>query len=229
MATQDASKPFPLSPEVAEQTFIQRVYNWMGAGLALTGLIAYWASTQIALMQMLMGGLFWILVLAELGIVIWLSAMINKISAQAATIGFLVYSALNGLTLSYIFLVYTGASIASTFFIAAGTFASVSMFGWMTKTNLTSLGGYFLMALIGLIIASVVNFFVKSTIFDLILSYAGVGLFIGLTAYDTQKLKQIHQNGLNATHQTAIMGALALYLDFINMFLYLLRIFGKRK
>lgn len=214
---------------VAEQTFIQQVYQWMAAGLALTGILAMWAANTEWVLRGLLGGGFLVLMLVELGIVIWLSASILKISAQAATAGFLVYSALNGVSLCYIFLVYTGASIATTFFITAGTFAAVSVFGWVTKSDLTSLRGFLFMALIGVLIASVVNIFLKSTALDWIVSYAGVALFIGLTAYDTQQLKYIHQQGSGATGQMAIMGALKLYLDFINMFLFLLRIFGRRR
>ncbi len=214
---------------VAEQTFMRQVYQWMAAGLLLTGFVAQWAAGTEWVLRSMLGGGFLVLMLVELGIVIWLSASILKISAQAATAGFLVYSALNGLSLCYIFLVYTGASIATTFFITAGTFAAVSVFGWVTKSDLTSLRGYLIMGLFGVLIATLVNIFLKSTALDLFLSYAGVAVFIGLTAYDTQQLKQIHQNGSGATGQIAIMGALKLYLDFINMFLFLLRLFGRRR
>lgn len=200
----------------------------MAVGLALTGFVAMWASTQMGVMHALMGGGFWILMLAELGVVIALSASINKISALTATLGFLLYAALNGLSFSFIFLVYTGTSISNVFFMTAGTFAAVSMFGWATKADLTSLAGFFTMALIGVIIASVVNMFLHSAPLYWIISYAGLALFIGLTAYDVQRLKNIHQNG-GASDQVAILGALILYLDFINLFLYLLRIFGRRK
>ena len=211
-----------------EQTFIQRVYQWMAAGLAVTGLVAYGVSTNPGLMKALAGGAFLVVALIELGIVFWLSASINKISAQAAMIGFLAYSALNGLTLSFIFLAYTGISIATTFFITAGSFAAVSLFGWMTKTDLTSLGGYLFMALIGVLIGSFVNIFFHSPAFYWLLTYASLAVFIGLTAYDTQRLKDIYRAGAS-TEQSAIMGALRLYLDFINMFLLLLRLFGRRR
>ena len=224
------SDSFSFNPQTALQSYIQKVYQWMAAGLSVTGFIAYWASGNLELMRALMGGAFWILAIAEIGLVWWLSASILKISAQAATIAFMTYSLLNGLTMSYIFLAYTGASIASTFLICAATFASVSVFGWVTKTDLSSLRGFFFMALIGLIIASLINVFFQSPMFNWIISYAGVGIFIGLTAYDTQRLKEIHTSGRGeASGQLAIMGALMLYLDFINMFIYLLRIFGKRR
>ena len=224
----DPTGSFPF-PQEAVQTFIQRVYQWMAAGLALTGFVAAWAATQPGVLRALVGGGFLLLMLVELGLVIWLSASITKISPAAATTGFLVYSALNGLTLSFIFVVYTGASIASTFFITAGTFAGVSIFGWVTKSDLSSLGGYLMMGLIGVILASVVNFFFHSPVLYWILTYAGLAVFIGLTAYDTQRLKEIHQTGAGATDQIAILGALRLYLDFINMFLLLLRLFGRKR
>lgn len=222
--------PNEFSPAVTrEQTFIQRVYQWMSAGLALTGGVAYMASGNLELMKFLMGGAFIVLMIAELALVWWLSASIMKISAQAATAAFLIYSALNGLTLSYIFLAYTGASVASTFFITAASFAGVSLFGWVTKSDLSSLRGYFMMGLIGFLVATIVNIFFQSPTFYWILTYFGVALFIGLTAYDTQQLKQIHRQGGAAPEQMAIIGALKLYLDFINLFLLLLRLFGRRR
>lgn len=220
------SMPFPRS---TEQTFIQRVYQWMAAGLSLTGFVAYWAAGTESVMKLMLGPGFIVAMLVELGIVIWLSASIRKISAQAAITGFLIYSAINGLTMSYVFLIYTGASIAYTFFITAASFAAVSFFGWVTKTDLTSLGGFFLMGIIGLIIGSVVNMFLQAPVLYWFLTYAGVALFIGLTAYDVQKLKRMHQSGAEIGDQLAIFGALQLYLDFVNMFIYLLRIFGKRR
>lgn len=225
MNQQNSYSPYAL----AQQGFIQRVYQWMAAGLALTGFVALWASGNIEVMKALHGGLFLPLMLVELGIVWWLSSQALKLSPTAATMGFLVYSGLNGLTLSYIFLAYTQASIASTFFITAGSFAGISLFGWTTKSDLTSLRGFLMMGLIGFLIASVVNIFFQSPAFYWILTYAGVALFIGLTAYDTQALKQIHQRSEGASDQLAILGALKLYLDFINLFLLLLRLFGRRR
>ena len=210
------------------QTFIQRVYQWMAIGLVLTGFTAYGAASNMGLMRALAGGGFLLLMIAEIGLVIWLSASILKISVQAATIGFLVYSFLNGLTLSFIFLAYTGASIANTFFITAASFAGVSLFGWATKTDLSSLRGYLVMGLIGVIAASFVNLFFHNPVFEWILSYVGLAVFIGLTAADTQRLKALHQSG-GALEQIAILGALQLYLDFVNMFLLLLRLFGRRR
>ncbi len=218
-----------LSFERAEQSFMQRVYQWMATGLALTGAIAAWIGGNPALVQALAGGWFFVFIIVELGIVFWLSSQIMRISAQTAITGFLVYSALNGVTLSFIFLVYSGASIASTFFITAGTFAAVSLYGWTTKADLTSMGSFLFMGLIGVIIASVVNLFFRSPALYWIITYIGLAVFIGLTAYDTQRLKQIHHSAQGSSQQLAVLGALKLYLDFINMFLLLLRIFGRRR
>lgn len=214
---------------VAEQSYMRQVYQWMAAGLVLTGFMAYWGASNLTLLRALAGGGFLVLMLVELGLVFWLTASIMKISAQAAVTGFLVYSALNGLSMCFIFAVYTGASIASTFFIAASTFAAVSLFGWTVKGDLTSVRGFLFMGLIGVLIASAVNIFLKSTPLDWIISYVGLAVFIGLTAYDTQQLKYIHQSGSGSTSQLAILGALRLYLDFINMFMLLLRLFGRRR
>ena len=208
---------------------MQRVYQWMAMGLALTGLAAFITIGSPSLLSFLLHGGMWVLFIAEFVLVVWLSASIQKISAQAATIGFLAYSVLNGITLSSIFLVYTAASISSTFFITAMTFAGVSVYGWVTKQDLTSVGSFCGMALWGVIIASIVNMFFHAPAFNWIVSYCGVAVFIGLTAYDTQRLKAIHQGMTNAPEQIAIIGALMLYLDFINMFLFLLRIFGRRR
>ncbi|MFH1799546.1 MAG: Bax inhibitor-1/YccA family protein [Candidatus Omnitrophota bacterium] len=223
------NQPFSYSQEAVFSNFMQRVYQWMAMGLALTGLAAFVTLGNPALLRFLLHGGMWLLFIAELVLVIWLSASIRKISAQAATLGFLAYSVLNGITLSSIFLVYTAASISSTFFITAMTFAGVSLYGWVTKQDLTSVGSFCGMALWGVIIASIVNMFFHAPAFNWIVSYFGVAVFIGLTAYDTQRLKAIHQNMSNAPEQLAIFGALMLYLDFINMFLFLLRIFGRRQ
>ncbi|HPW77627.1 MAG TPA: Bax inhibitor-1/YccA family protein [Candidatus Omnitrophota bacterium] len=208
--------------------FMQRVYLWMTLGLGLTGLAAFATLLSPGFLQFLLKGGMWLFFIAELILVFWISANIQRLSMQAASILFLAFSALNGVSLSGIFLAYTASSIAMTFFIAAGTFAGVSIYGWVTKQDLTSVGSFCGMALWGLIIASIVNIFFQTPTFYWILSYAGVAVFIGLTAYDTQKLKMIHQNARAVPGQIAIFGALTLYLDFINMFLYLLRIFGRR-
>lgn len=219
----------PSQSRTLVQGFIQRVYQWMAAGLAVTGAVAYAASGNMEFMKALYGGLIWVLILAELGLVIWLTSQAMRLSAAAATTGFLIYSALNGLNLAFIFLVYTHASIGTVFFLAAATFAGVSLYGWTLKEDLSSLRSFLVMGLLGLILASVVNIFLRSSALDWILSYVGVGLFIGLTAYDTQKLKAIHASDPEARESLAVVGALTLYLDFINLFLFLLRIFGRRR
>ena len=230
----------PLTP-TAEETqlrvnaFVRSVYNWMGIGLALTGLLAFYVSGSETAIRFIFGNkvVFYGLIIGELVLVLLLSARIEKIQASTATALFLLYSALNGATLSFIFLAYTKSSIASTFFICAATFTACSVFGWVTKRDLTSLGSFMFMGLIGIIIASVVNMFIKSNSMSMIISYIGVLVFVGLTAYDTQKIKTIavSQPDMNAAvaRKGAIIGALALYLDFINLFLMMLRIFGNRE
>jgi hypothetical protein len=226
---QQENKPFAYSQDTVFSNFMQRVYQWMAMGLALTGLVSFLTLQSVGLLKFLLHGGLWVFFIAELVIVFWLSASIKKISAQAAALGFFVYATLNGITISTLLLVYTAASVSMTFFITAMTFAGVSLYGWATKKDLTSVGSFCFMGLIGLIIASVVNMFFYSTITNLILSYLGVAIFIGLTAYDTQRLKAIHRNTPDAPEQLAIFGALMLYLDFINMFLWLLQIFGRRR
>jgi FtsH-binding integral membrane protein len=176
--------------------------------------------------------LFWGLIIAELALVFAVSGAINRLSLATATLLFVLYSVVNGATLSVIFLAYSMPAIIQTFFITAGTFGVMALVGYTTKTDLTSLGKLLFMALIGLVIATVVNMFVGSTGFDYILSYVGVLIFVGLTAYDTQKIKQMCQLAPDAgehMQKLALLGALSLYLDFINLFLYLLRIFGNNK
>ncbi|OFZ67574.1 MAG: hypothetical protein A2328_09425 [Bdellovibrionales bacterium RIFOXYB2_FULL_36_6] len=218
---------------VKTNSFIRSVYNWMAIGLALTGFTAYYVAQNETLMQLIFGtpGLLMILIIAELGFVFFLSARIQKVEASTATALFVVYSILNGITLSFIFITYTSASIVSTFLICSITFLACSVYGMITKKDLTSLGGFMFMGLIGIIIASIVNIFLKSSGMQMIISYIGVIVFIGLTAYDTQKLKNmavtIPDSATGAMiRKGAIMGALTLYLDFINLFIMLLRIFG---
>ena len=220
-------------PQVRVNSFIQSVYNWMAVGLGLTGFTAFFVANSPTMMQLIFGNqlLFFGLIIAELVLVFTISARVGKMQASTATGLFLLYAVLNGLTLSVIFLAYTASSIASTFFICAGTFLACSIYGMMTKRDLTSMGGFLMMGLIGIIIASVVNMFVQSSGMALIISYIGVLVFVGLTAYDTQKLKNMamtQPDGLDAAvvRKGAIIGALSLYLDFINLFLMLLRIFG---
>ncbi|MFH1977152.1 MAG: Bax inhibitor-1/YccA family protein [Pseudomonadota bacterium] len=216
--------------------FIRSVYNWMGIGLALTGLIAYYVSTDISIQNLIFGNklVFFGLIIGELALVFFISARIGKITASTATSLFILFAALNGATLSSIFLVYTSSSITTTFFICSATFISCSIYGMTTKRDLTSVGGFMTMGLIGIIIASVVNIFIRSSAMDMIISYIGVIVFVGLTAYDTQKLKHMaiaQPEGLDSgvIRKGTILGALTLYLDFINLFLMLLRILGNRK
>jgi FtsH-binding integral membrane protein len=214
--------------------FVRSVYNWMFIGLALTGFIAWFASGNEAIRQLVFGNrmILILLIIGELGLVFAISGMINKMSAGTATGLFVLYSSLNGITLSLIFRIYTPASIASTFFICAATFLACSIYGWTTKRDLTSVGGFFVMGLIGIIIASLVNMFIRSPAMYYIIGYIGVIVFVGLTAYDTQKIKNMalaQPDGLDGgvIRKGAILGALSLYLDFINLFLMLLRIFGQ--
>ena len=220
--------------EVQVNEFVRSVYNWMAIGLGLTGLIALYVSGNDTIRQLVFGNrmIFFVLIIAELGLVFSISGMVNRMSAGTATTLFLAYSGLNGVTLSFIFMVYTAASIVSTFFICAATFLACSVYGWTTKKDLTSWGGFLTMGLIGIIIASLVNMFIRSGAMNMIISYIGVIVFVGLTAYDTQKLKSMalaQPAGLDGgvIRKGAILGALSLYLDFINLFLMLLRIFGQ--
>jgi uncharacterized protein len=225
--------------EVRVNDFVRSVYNWMFIGLALTGFIAYYISkdgTDGAIYHMIVANriIFFALIIAELGLVFSISGLINRMSASTATGLFVLYSALNGATLSLIFLVYTPGSIAGAFFACSATFLACSIYGWTTKRDLTSMGSFFMMGLFGIIIASLVNLFMKSSALSMIISYIGVLVFVGLTAYDTQKLKNMastQPDGLDGAviRKGAILGALSLYLDFINLFLMLLNIFGQRR
>jgi len=214
--------------------YLTKVYNWMAIALLLTGIVAYVTSQSEAMVQAIFGSkiLFFGIIIGELALVGYISARIHKLSSYNATLLFLAYTVLNGLTMAVIFLAYTSASIASTFMITAGTFGIMSIYGYFTKSDLTKIGNLAFMALIGIIIASVVNMFMQSEMMSWVISYLGVAIFIGLTAYDTQKLKRIAINGFEneeSMEKNAILGALTLYLDFINLFLFLLRILGNRK
>jgi FtsH-binding integral membrane protein len=222
--------------QVMVNTFVRSVYNWMAIGLALTGIVAFYIVNSPSIMGLIFGNqlIFFGLIIGELALVFSISARVHKMQASTATALFVLYAALNGATLSVIFLAYTKSSIASTFFICAGTFVACSIFGWTTKRDLTSFGGFLFMGLIGIIIASLVNLFIRSSAMYMLISYIGVFVFVGLTAYDTQKLKNMaltQPAGLEAgvVRKGAILGALSLYLDFINLFLMLLRIFGSRR
>lgn len=212
---------------------MRKVYVWMTMALAITGICAYGVATSPSIMGMIFANsmTIWVLFIVELGLVFYTTARINKLSLTTATTLFIIYSALNGVTLSSIFLVYSMTSIAKVFFITAGTFGAMATYGYFTKTDLSKIGNILFMALIGLILATVVNIFMKSAMFDMILSYVGVAIFVGLTAWDSQKIKRMLAMQVDMSEgaqKIALVGALSLYLDFINLFLYLLRIFGSR-
>lgn len=209
--------------------FMNQVYAWMAAGLALTAVVAWFVSTQPQIMASLHGPLIWILLIAELVLVMAISAAINRISAAAATALFMLYAGLNGVTLSGIFLLYAHGTIFGAFIASAAMFAAVSVWGFFTQSDLSMVGRLAFMALIGIIVASVVNFFLHSVAMTWIISYIGVAVFIGLTAYDTQRLKMIGQQtagNVAMANRLAISGALMLYLDFLNLFLFILTILG---
>jgi FtsH-binding integral membrane protein len=210
-----------------ERTFIRSVYAWMFAGLLLTAGAAWWVVESTAMQKLIFGNraMPWVLMLVELGLVMFLSFRITKMSAGTAASTFLVFSLLNGLTLSSIFFVYTRADIFQAFLTAAGMFGAMSIYGMVTKRDLTSWGSFFFMGLIGVIICSVINIFLKSSALGFAISLIGVFVFLGLTAYDTQKLKA-YATAPELRENLAVYGALALYLDFINLFLMLLRLFG---
>lgn len=231
----DRSSVSVLSEEmkIAQANYLSKVYIWMALALSVTGLCAYYVASTPSFAEIIIGNriLFYGLIIAELGLVVYLSARINKISSNTAVMLFMLYSVLNGATLSIIFLVYTAASISTTFFITAGTFVVMSALGYYTKTDLTRFGQILIMLLIGVIIASIVNFFMANETLYWIVSYVGVAIFVGLIAYDTQKIKSYFfeaEGDEEMLKKISILGALTLYLDFINLFLFLLRFFGRR-
>lgn len=214
--------------------FMTKVYGWMGLALLVTALMAWYVAHSEAAISFIFGNsaVFYGLIIAELVLVFTVSAAINKLSVTAASILFIVYSLVNGATLSVIFLVYTSESIATTFCITGATFGAMSLYGLLTKKDLSGWGNLLFMALIGLIIATIVNIIWANSALYWITTYAGILIFVGLTAYDTQKLKNLSlriEGDSTAAMKYSILGALTLYLDFINLFLYLLRLFGRRK
>ena len=219
--------------QLRQSSIISQVYAWMTAGLLVTGAVAAYTANSPSLLQLIFGNPFgiWVLFIAQIAMVLGLSAGIGRLAPATATALFIVYAALNGLTMAAIFLVYTRTSIASTFFITASTFGVMSLYGYTTKRDLTRIGSLLFMALIGLILASLVNFFLKSTALYWIITYAGVLIFVGLIAWDTQKIKRLSTQATDeiSARRIAILGSLMLYLDFINLFLFLLRIFGRRR
>lgn len=218
--------------DVGLREYMLRVYNYMASGLALTGIVAYSVASSQTAMQMIFGsGLFWLVALSPLAFILVLSFGINKMQASTAQIVFWVFSAVMGLSLASIFIVYTQTSIARVFFITAGTFAGMSLYGYTTKRDLTGVGSFLFMGLIGIIIASLVNLFLQSTALHFVISVIGVLVFVGLTAYDTQKIKLMYleSDAAETATKKAIMGAVTLYLDFVNLFMMLLHLFGQRR
>ena len=232
---QDSLRTMSVDSVAAEQQrFMVRVYNWMTAGLAITGFMAFYVSNNETIMNIIFGNPIMpiVLMIAQIGLVFWLASRVMQMSASLATGVFLLYAGLTGVTFSFIFVVYTSASITSTFLVTAGTFGAMSLYGYTTKKDLTSWGSFLFMGLIGIIIASVVNMFMQSNMMHMIITYAGVLIFVGLTAYDTQKIKEMNILGNEGTDEDtkeAVRGALTLYLDFINLFLMLLRLMGDRR
>ena len=223
-----------LTMSQAFPVLMRKVYVWMTLALAITGFTAYAVANSPGILQTIYTNqiLFWGLIIGEFALVFGVSAAINKLSLTTATLMFILYSVINGALLSYIFLYYTASSVATVFFITAGTFAAMAIVGYTTKTDLSSMGKILFMALIGLIIATIVNIFIKSDGLTMILSYVGVLIFVGLTAWDSQKINQMLLQAPDAgegAQKLALLGALTLYLDFINLFIYLLRIFGRRE
>ena len=217
-----------------QQRFMVRVYNWMTAGLGITGFMAFYISNSPAIMNIIFGNPIMpiALIITQIGLVFWLATRVMQMSASKATGVFMLYAGLTGITFSAIFMAYTTASIFSTFLVTAGTFGAMSLYGYTTKKDLTSWGSFLFMGLIGIIIASLVNMFMQSSMMHMIITYAGVLIFVGLTAYDTQKIKEMNILGNEGTEEDtkeAIRGALTLYLDFINLFLMLLRLMGDRR
>ena len=232
---QDSLRTMSVDAVAAEQQrFMVRVYNWMTAGLAITGFMAFYVSNNETIMSIIFGNPIMpiVLMIAQIGLVFWLASRVMQMSVSQATGVFMLYAGLTGVTFSFIFVVYTSASITSTFLVTAGTFGAMSLYGYTTKKDLTSWGSFLFIGLIGIIIASVVNMFMQSTMMHMIITYAGVLIFVGLTAYDTQKIKEMNILGNEGTDEDtkeAIRGALTLYLDFINLFLMLLRLMGDRR
>lgn len=219
------------SVAVVASNAMKRVYVKMTLALSVTAFVSLWCFQSQGYWEFILANRWamWVLVIAELGLVLGISGGINKLSSATATALFYVFAVVNGLMLAPIFMVYTMTSIAKTFFITAGVFGAMSVYGYFTSQDLTKFGTFLFMALIGLIIASLVNLFLKSTQMEWIISFVGVLLFIGLTAWDTQNIKRMAQTMPASVGHIATLGALSLYLDFINLFLYLLRFFGSNR
>jgi len=226
----DFSATSAVAIDAGLRAYMLRVYNYMAAGVALTGVAAY-LTFQLTGPELLTSPLMWVFMLAPLGLVFYIGARINTLSAEAARALFFLYAALVGVSLSTIFHVYTQSSITRVFFISAAAFGALSLWGYTTRQSLSGLGSFLLMGVIGIVIASLVNLFMRSSGLDWLVSVIGVGVFAGLTAYDTQRIKETYDDSDDATSsgRKAVMGALSLYLDFINLFMMLLRLMGGRR
>ena len=230
----DRSAATRLDIDVGLRDYMLRIYNYMASGLALTGIVAYVAAMggrDSFIAQIYHTPLMWLVILAPLGLAMWLSYGINRLSAAAAQGIFWVYAGLMGLSLSTVFLVYTGASIARVFFITAGTFAAMSLYGYTTRRDLSQMGSFLFMGLIGIVIASLVNIFLASSALQFAICVIGVLVFTGLTAWDTQQIKETYYEGAGyeVAGKQAVMGALRLYLDFVNLFMMLIQLLGVRR
>ena len=219
----------PAAIAAEQQGFMVKVFGWMGGGLLVSGLVATWVATNVGFIGM---GTFIVAAILQIAVVIGLVSRVERMSARLATGLFIFYSALTGVTLSTLLLIYTAESVASTFVITAGVFGVMAFYGYTTKKDLTGWGSFLFMGLIGIILASVVNIFMRSSAMGMVISYVGVLIFVGLTAYDVQKIKSknvLGNAGTDEDTKEAVIGALALYLDFINLFIMLLRITGSRR
>ena len=218
----------------ASKSLMTKVYGWMCGALGITALTALFCAGSPWIMQIVFENpiVYWGTIILEFALVVGVTAMIERLSLRTATLLFVLYSIVNGITMSIIFYLYSMATIATTFFVTAGMFGAMAVYGTVTKKDLSGWGTYLFMALIGLILAGVVNYFVGNTVLDFIISVAGVVIFVGLTAFDAQKIKRLLANAVEVNEgyqKVALLGSLSLYLDFINMFLYLLRLFGRSK
>jgi hypothetical protein len=227
----DRSAATQVDIDVGLRDYMLRIYNYMASALALTGIVAYVFANSGMYMAIARTPLIWVVMLAPLGLVLLLSFGINRLSAAAAQAIFWAYAALMGISLASVFLVFTGASVARVFFITAGTFAAMSLYGYTTRRDLSQLGSFLFMGLIGIVIASLVNIFIASSALQFAISVIGVLVFTGLTAYDTQTIKETYYEGAGyeVASKTAIMGALRLYLDFVNLFMMLMQLLGVRR
>jgi len=227
----DRSAATQVGIDVGLRDYMLRIYNYMASALALTGIVAYVFANSGMYASIAHTPAIWLVMLAPLGLVMLLSFGINKLSATAAQAIFWLYAALMGISLASVFLVFTGASVARVFFITAGTFAAMSLYGYTTKRDLSQLGSFLFMGLIGIVIASLVNIFIGSTALQFAISVIGVLVFTGLTAYDTQSIKEMYfeGDGYEMAGKKAVMGALRLYLDFVNLFMMLIQLLGVRR